>query len=386
MDLQDTAVEQNTSGDQHPRWEIQSEHGEIPSGEPSSGLVALKQAVEAAEVDWTVGSLDGAPATVFGNPVDVAWDGHRLFVLDAMFNEVRVFDEGGQFQWQFGREGSGPGEFQFPLDIELLESERLLVSTASSVKLFRIDEAEVEHQQTLAVSESMPSPWDVCAHGEVIYLSSPNLLLASRLRDEGGRLSMDPNSDDGGPIVVAMDAAGQRLHSFGAGYRFGSLLLQSEISQALLACGREPAIVLVAIRYLPFVEAYSTSGQLVWTSYVSDFDALAWDVGRQAGRSTVSRDRTQPGDLLLSLTTLPEGAAIVQVARLAPGNAEGAQRISRLDSYVISLTTGEGVPLDRELPRILHADDGKLWGVESDSAGVLSLLQLRYTFSSEVGL
>lgn len=131
---------------------------------------------------------------------------------------------------------------------------------------------------------------------------------------------------------------------------------------------------------LPLVRGYSPDGELRWTAHVTDFRPLSWvervrDVGQ-----TFGVDSKRPGDLVLSLTSIPDRAVLVQIARLGGATEErpGRQRIERLDSYLLSADMGEGVSVGANLPRILHADRERLWAVEQNSVGVLAILQLRY--------
>jgi len=62
----------------------------------------------------TLGGLAGGEAGEFLFPIsfDVGADG-RVYVLDAGNGRVQVFDQSGEYLTQWGREGSGEGEFDF---------------------------------------------------------------------------------------------------------------------------------------------------------------------------------------------------------------------------------------------------------------------------------
>jgi hypothetical protein len=65
-----------------------------------------------------VGAVEGEGPEVFGQVWDVEIGaGGRLYVLDRIEKEVRIFDEEGAFVRAFGREGEGPGEFQNPFGL-----------------------------------------------------------------------------------------------------------------------------------------------------------------------------------------------------------------------------------------------------------------------------
>jgi hypothetical protein len=62
----------------------------------------------------TIGSLDGEH-DAFANLTDVLLLGNGLtLVLDRIEQRVVAFDAAGAFRWQYGRAGSGPGEFRWP--------------------------------------------------------------------------------------------------------------------------------------------------------------------------------------------------------------------------------------------------------------------------------
>ena len=66
-----------------------------------------------------IGALDGGPAA-FGliNGLTVDDDG-RIVVLDLDHRELRIFGRDGEPEGTIGREGEGPGEFRFPVDVAI---------------------------------------------------------------------------------------------------------------------------------------------------------------------------------------------------------------------------------------------------------------------------
>ena len=66
------------------------------------------------EIGLELGSFDGPGADVFGHisSVAVGLDG-KIFVLDDLAQEIRVFDANGSHLYSFGRRGEGPGEFRY---------------------------------------------------------------------------------------------------------------------------------------------------------------------------------------------------------------------------------------------------------------------------------
>jgi sugar lactone lactonase YvrE len=67
-----------------------------------------------AQVGLTLGRADGKGEDVFGNVHALAVSElGSMFVLDALAQEIKVFDREGKHVRSFGRRGDGPGEFAF---------------------------------------------------------------------------------------------------------------------------------------------------------------------------------------------------------------------------------------------------------------------------------
>lgn len=353
-------------GERHPVVDISRDWIAVPAPTPSQELLDLRDALREARVDWEIGTLNGPPETTFGNPVDVAVQEGRVLVVDAMVNEIFIYSNEGEFIETFGREGRGPNEFRYLIHMSVTASGELLLGMTSGLKFFSRNDSSYELTTTRMVGESMPSPQDVCELDGRVYLRSSNLV-------------------DTEHTIFALTTTGDRESSFGSGYSKGSWLIRSELSAGFIACGSSPSRVISAFQYLPLVQGFSVDGQLQWTAHITNFSPLTWvsrmlDVGL-----TFGLDSREPGDMVLGLTALPRGAVIVQVVRLSGSRPErpGRQAIERLDTYLLSSETGEGVYIGEDLPRLLHADSSRLWAVSSAGQGVLKIVQLSYDSTAE---
>lgn len=84
------------------------------------------------------GRLQFAVTNRLARPTGVAVEGDRLFVTDAQRHCVVVFDRWGRYVSEFGKRGTGPGEFNFPTHVAADAAGNLLVtdSVNSRVQVF----------------------------------------------------------------------------------------------------------------------------------------------------------------------------------------------------------------------------------------------------------
>jgi hypothetical protein len=68
-------------------------------------------------------------------PVGLALVGDQLYVVDALAHAVLVFGLDGKFQFQFGRRGTGPGEFNFPTCVAADRHGQLLVTDTMNCRV-----------------------------------------------------------------------------------------------------------------------------------------------------------------------------------------------------------------------------------------------------------
>lgn len=76
----------------------------------------------------TIGVMMGDSSLVFGKITDATHtqDG-RIYILDGIQSRISVFSSAGELLDEVGRNGSGPGEYQYPRSFALLENGKLVV-------------------------------------------------------------------------------------------------------------------------------------------------------------------------------------------------------------------------------------------------------------------
>lgn len=92
----------------------------VDAGEPLPAERAPE--VPPARRVFSLGSADGDERYLFGQIADVATSGggDTVYVLDRLEKRIKAFDAAGEFLFDFGREGNGPGEYQSPSSLVVL--------------------------------------------------------------------------------------------------------------------------------------------------------------------------------------------------------------------------------------------------------------------------
>jgi hypothetical protein len=125
----------------------------------------------------------------------------RILVVDYQANEVRVFDSQGAFQFTFGREGSGPGEFQGPCCLAFGPEGRLWVRDGGNHRYSAFDfgDTGADPVSTLEM-----------VHSDINFMAPLTFTGQGQLIDIGHR-----RSESGGPALVrfVVSPPGQALDS-----------------------------------------------------------------------------------------------------------------------------------------------------------------------------
>jgi DNA-binding beta-propeller fold protein YncE len=95
--------------------------------------------------------------------VEVGKD-HRIYVLDGVNNQVKVFDEKGPFLFSFGSRGQAKGQFESPLGLSIDSTGRVFVADTGNrrVQLFSAEgKAQSEFSITLKDAQHLCDPVDL---------------------------------------------------------------------------------------------------------------------------------------------------------------------------------------------------------------------------------
>ena len=165
------------------------------AGDSADGASATTVAI--AAVDLEIGMLDGPEEYTFGRISGLALDeSDRIFVADAMADEIRVFDAAGEFQFTIGRSGSGPGELSGACCITIDDTGRLWVRDGGNRRYnaYAVDDTAATYLENRRMAHNAGGLW------------APTTLVESGLLIDVGS---EIGEDAGAQIVrLFLDSAG----------------------------------------------------------------------------------------------------------------------------------------------------------------------------------
>lgn len=245
------------------------------------------------EEELRIGVVDGDPMREFGFIAGLAVDdAGRIYVLDSMAREIRIFDPDGRFVSAFGQAGSGPGELNSPSAVLIGRGDTILVPDVRNgrVQRFLPDGSPAGH-----------APMDP-ARGFPLAWATRDGLLLEELRPHPSSASADASRtlvllrDSGGEVVDTL----LEIRSSGAlSFRNGMprmVAFSPEPRWALLQDGRLVSGRLSAYR-LEIRDRNGRLGRVVTKSFEprplrdSDRRALRERIRAFYGRGPLSADR-----------------------------------------------------------------------------------------------
>ncbi|UCC41582.1 MAG: 6-bladed beta-propeller [Candidatus Aminicenantes bacterium] len=121
--------------------EIYKEHGVMVVENRDPGLWGEEAGdkVQFME-DFSIGKYEGEDYLMFVRYLSIVVDSElNLYLLDRGNHRLLKFSNKGNFIWQTGRKGQGPGEFQYPREISISPSGEIAVQDGSALHFYTMD-------------------------------------------------------------------------------------------------------------------------------------------------------------------------------------------------------------------------------------------------------
>lgn len=307
----------------------------IPQRRPEgrSVLHVLARRLSEAEQIGSIGALEGTREEMIGKIADIATgaDG-TLYLLDARYNEVRIYDAKGAFVRAFGGPGQGPKAFMRPGVITRDRAGRLLVADQARGAFKLFERKGSSFVETETVSYKMVQV-DLCTLEGKLYLRGAKVGNVKR-----------------GSIHV-YSASGELERSFGTVYKTDHPHVRLRLSEGTIACSEEAQTIVSTFHDLPTMYGYTPDGELKWTSKLKAF--VPYEVIGMANGGARFNLGKRESDIVMGMTAIPEGYVLIQVAHRTPKDMiEKEKMYSALHSYLMAAETGEGVYVGSSLPPI----------------------------------
>lgn len=317
--------------------EFVSTSGDIGGG---GDVQAISRVLSSPTELFTLGVLEGERHEMFGQIVDVKeGPAGNIYVLDAQYNEVRVYNPEGTFLYVIGSPGEGPGEFGSPTSLEVDPLGRVIVADRfQGVKIF--DRNGEIHELSTTLSLFWGEVHEVCVKKEILHLHS-----------------FDQRSFT---VINRYSMSGDSLDSFGEAYSAMSPVVRRFLGKTQIACMDDN--IIYAPSFLPVIYGYSYEGDRQWTAKISGFKALeVKEKGFEAGMNVFAK----PHDQVVRLVPFHQDYVIVQIASLTPeslNREEGeGERHEIFRTYLMSAQTGKAVFIGETVPAINTVTESRVY-------------------------
>ncbi len=327
-----------------------------------AALDNLARQLRSARVMDSIGAPDGDGPTGFGmiRDVTVLPDG-RVAVIDRANSTVRMFDYNGTYLLSFGRDGGGPTDLRTPISAWAGPKDQLAVYDVSlGLKFLQPDGNGGATLAKLLRVNAVPT--GVCSVGNRIFALSPSLPA------QPGATASPSNNAAAAPVSVRVfDADAQPVGAFGEPYKSSSGFIRFTMSEGEIGCASDGTVV-TALSKLPFVQGYTSDGDVRWTLRMTDFQiGRHLEQGNERGQQAIGLDPQNPtNSFTLRLREVSRGMLLVQVGLMTPKSLRDRTMWERIDSYLVETSSGRGVFVSSSLPLVAGGVRDRVFGFSND--------------------
>lgn len=314
----------------------------VGRGAPESGpaMASLRDFAERlalARPLLTVGELNGPTEYVLGRVLDAKLSTRReLFVLDRQTSGISVYDSLGVFQYQIGRHGEGPGEFNLPVRFFFRGADSLMVIDMwRQIHRYARTGNRMEYVDRLELDAWIR---DVCpiSDGWVVHVASAG----------------------GAEVLHRYDLHSSLRLRFAQPYRYSRPLVADRVNKAKIACAPDDDLVFLAPLLQDRVEAYNfRSGELKWHAKLEGLSP-GRIVETDGGHKVTTGIFDDPYfHLLIGIATSQRNPLVVQYGRVSREDYLQGTGQYTVETFVLDRSTGRGIYLGEDVPQVLSLGD-----------------------------
>lgn len=344
--------ESNRSGNTHPNYSLI----DIPKGKElisvtnqnSPDITQQKiQKYSDLEVVAVIGKETGSSDYTFGRISTVLTDSmKRIYVLDTIRQNIKVYSEKGKLLTILGGRGEGPGEFSGATSMAIYNDKWLLVGNRYRIEIFNI-EAHIPHYDTTIMMQK--NVRSLCVTSNQLFIHNIQFLnLSDSDNDRQPKFS----------IIHEYELPGfDYTTSFGKTYRSENPMLLENISVGKIYCDNQSESLYFLFDRMPVMKSYDVNnGKLNWINIFEDLNYSIMVELQLDGRSGIQNKVVgNYVDNIFSVISHDNNFMLVQFQRAFFDENErnlGAQYFKTL-SYLIRKEDGSGIFLGKEVLPII---------------------------------
>jgi hypothetical protein len=286
---------------------------------------------------------EGEPGILFGSigDVDLRQD-QSLLVVDPVSAMVWHLDDHGNLISTFGGRGDGPGEFQTPIELTLIDENEYIVLDADRFRLTRVRIRGTLHEYI-----------------DEIPINFQALHICSQRHD----LILDPYT--GADALVRLDSAGATIASYGtlpgvvdaAFGPEGQEFLRNRLGMGMPICFPNGGIAFLP-EWDPTIHVFAQDGDATATFELIEHATLRWKLGDEARPEPV----LSPKGWVHRAVSFNHYGDDLLVAQLAAfGGTQNGRDDDPIEVRIIRLSDGAQATFEMRLPRIAHIAEGFAW-------------------------
>ncbi len=201
-----------------------------------------------------IGDIEAESEEVaFYMPLDMALDAEgNLYVLDTGNHRIQKFSPDGAYLATLGRQGQGPGEFNFPGSLDIDEAGRLIVASPYGQKIQFLDMSGVE-TGSLTLQEVISE----------YFRALGTDLMVSAVRRQPPLPDDEEQNKKPDPLLQFMDREGKVVKTFGKPRDYKHGFVNAKGNNVRFAIGGDGSIC-VTFRFQNRVDKYSADGEILW--------------------------------------------------------------------------------------------------------------------------
>ncbi|MFA9453353.1 MAG: NHL repeat-containing protein [Candidatus Aminicenantaceae bacterium] len=223
-----------------------------------------------------IGDIEAANEEVaFYIPMDIALDAEgNLYVLDTGNHRIQKFSPDGAYLATLGRQGQGPGEFNFPGSLDIDQEGGLIVASPYGQKIQILDMSGVE-TGSLSLQETISE----------YFRAMGTDLLISAVRRQPPMPDDEEQKKTPDPLLQFMDREGKVVKTFGVPRDYKHGFVNAKGNNVRFAIGVD-GFIYVAFRFQNRIDKYSPDGKILWQAERE----LNYDARKPLTKGTIERN------------------------------------------------------------------------------------------------